>query len=150
MKRSPMAPRKTPMARTSIRPKAPIARAGLLRTAAVQREARTRKPMKKGRPQMTPIRRAARNQECTLQLVGVCNRDSSTVVLCHSNRLEDGKGMGFKAPDTAGCFGCSSCHDVLDGRAPRPPGMTVGALDARFDIAVGKTHEILRTRGLMP
>lgn len=149
MKRSPIA-RKTPMARTSTRPTAPAASAGVLRVDAVQRQARTRKPMKASRPKMTPIRRAARGQDCTVEILGVCNRDPSTVVLCHSNRLADGKGMGLKAPDTAGCFGCSSCHDVLDGRAPRPTGMTLAALNARFDSAVEKTHVILRTKGLMP
>jgi hypothetical protein len=105
--------------------------------------------LKSSRPKMTPIRRAARGQECTLQLHGVCNGDSSTVVLCHSNRLADGKGMGLKAPDTAACFGCSACHDVLDGRVPRPSWMTQYDVDATFDFAVRRTHEILRSKGLI-
>jgi hypothetical protein len=46
--------RKTPMARTPFKRKAPAAAAGVLRVDAVQREARTRKPKKsrglKGRP----------------------------------------------------------------------------------------------------
>ena len=108
------------------------------------------KRMKSRGPKMTPIRRAARGQECTLQLLGVCNGDSSTVVLCHSNRLADGKGMGLKAPDTAACFGCSACHDVLDGRVPRPSWMTKSDVDAAFDFAVLRTRETLRARGLMP
>jgi hypothetical protein len=105
--------------------------------------------MKSRGPKMTPIRKAARGQECTLQLLSVCNGDSSTVVLCHSNRLADGKGMGLKAPDTAACFGCSACHDVLDGRVPRPSWMTKYDVDATFDFAVRRTHEILRSKGLI-
>lgn len=54
MKRSPIATRKTPMARTPFKRKPPTAAASILRIDAVQREARTRKPMKsrglKGRP----------------------------------------------------------------------------------------------------
>jgi hypothetical protein len=148
MKRSPIA-RKTPMARTPFKRKLAVAGAGLLRVAAVQREARTRKPMKSRRRALTKIQKAARGPDSLVELASGCNRDPSTVVLCHDNRTESGKGMGLKAPDTAACFGCSSCHDVLDGRAPRPPGLTLAALYARFDAAVEKTHAILRTKGLI-
>jgi hypothetical protein len=148
MKRSPIA-RKTPIARTPFKRKPATAAAGVLRVAAVQREARTRKPMKSRRRALTKIQKAARGQDCMIDLASICNRDPATVVLCHDNRIESGKGMGLKAPDTAACFGCSSCHDVLDGRAPRPPGLTLASLYARFDAAVGKTHAILRTKGLI-
>lgn len=149
MRRSPLKTtkplaRKAPMSRTG---KAPSAGAGLLRVAAVQ--AKARKPMKSRGPKMTPIRRAARGQDCTLQILGVCNGESDTVVLCHSNSLADGKGMGLKAPDLAACFGCSDCHDVLDGRRPRPDSMTKEDIDATFDYAVQRTHAVLRTKGLI-
>jgi len=108
-----------------------------------------RATLKSKGPKMTPIRRAAAGQECTLALPGVCNFDPATVVLCHSNSLADGKGMGLKAPDTAACFGCSSCHDVLDGRRQRPIGMTALMLEGAFVRARAATHEILRTKGLM-
>jgi hypothetical protein len=148
--------RKTPMSRTGF--KAPAAGAGLLRVAAAQakaafprnRESKPTKRMKSSRPKMTPIRKSARGQECTLQILGVCNGDSSTVVLCHSNSLADGKGMGLKASDEKACFGCSACHDVLDGRAPRPVGMTKEDVEAAFNYAVERTHEMLRAMGLIP
>lgn len=108
-----------------------------------------RKAMKSTRPRMTPIRKAARDKDCTLMIAGVCNRDPATVVLCHSNSLADGKGMGLKAPDTAACFGCSACHDVLDGRRPLPAWMTRQVLLEVFDRARTITHEILKTEGLM-
>ena len=31
--------------------------------------------------------------------------------------------MGLKAVDLLGCYSCAACHDVVDGRAPRPEGM---------------------------
>ncbi len=109
---------------------------------------RSAKPMRKSRPKMTPIRRAARNQECTLRFP-VCNFDTSTTVLCHPNELAAGKGMGLKAPDTTAAFGCSACHDVLDGRAPRPEGFTYELMIAMFREAVAQTHRVLKRMGVM-
>ena len=79
-----------------------------------------RKGLRNRGPRMTPIRRSAKGEACTLMIPGVCTGDTTTTVLCHSNRLADGKGLGMKAPDTEACYGCSACHDVLDGRRPRP------------------------------
>jgi len=136
--------RKTPMARgTGFKPA--VAGAGLLRVAAVQL---ARKPMKKSRAKSTPARRAARGRDCTLMLLGVCNRDPATTVLCHSNRLADGKGMGLKAPDSAACFGCSDCHDVLDGRRPLPGWITRQQLEDAFDHAMVITQEQLKLEGI--
>ena len=136
--------RKTPMRRTGF--KAPAAGAGLLRVAAVQLKAR--KPMKKSRAKSTSARRAARGRDCTLMIPGVCNRDPATTVLCHSNRLADGKGMGLKAPDSAACFGCSDCHDVLDGRRPLPSWLTRELLEYMFDRARNATQEQLKQEGI--
>ena len=129
----------------------PLRRTPFKRKPLGQREPvlKSTSKLKSRGPKMTPIRRAARGQKCTLQLLGVCNGDRDTVVLCHSNSLAHGKGMGIKAPDTAACFGCSACHDVLDGRRPRPEGMTKADVDAAFDCGVEMTHEILRAEGVM-
>lgn len=54
-----------------------------------------------------------------MRLPGICNWDRTTVVLAHINRGGVG-GMGMKAPDVAGVFACSACHDVLDGRQKSP------------------------------
>lgn len=107
------------------------------------------KRMKSKGPRMTPIRKAARGQDCTLRLPGICNYDPATTVLCHSNELSDGKGMGYKAPDTEACFGCSACHDVLDGRTPRPAWMTRLHLLGAFEAGKAETHDVLRAKGLM-
>ena len=57
---------------------------------------------------------AARGQDCTLQIHPYCNGNPETVVGCHIN-CED-KGWSLKSPDWWLVDGCSSCHDVIDGR----------------------------------
>lgn len=101
------------------------------------------------RRKTSPIRQSARDQECTLQIPMVCNGRTDTTVLCHSNQLADGKGMGLKAPDERACYGCSACHDVLDGRRPRPAWLTYEELIELFERGVERTHAILKKRGLM-
>lgn len=114
-----------------------------------QAVAKLRKTLTTSRPKMTPIRRAARGQDCTLMIPFVCNRDPETTVLAHSNSLADGKGMGLKAPDTAAAFSCAACHDVLDGRRARPAGVTAEGLDRIFRAAIARTHIILAAMGLI-
>jgi hypothetical protein len=141
--------RSAPMKRTTpLQQKTPLKRTGFLRRAKEQVTKRVY-AFKSSRPKMTPIRRAARGQDCQLQILGACNGDPATTVLCHSNQLAHGKGMGLKAPDTEACFGCSSCHDVLDGRAQRPDGMSLDDLLNLFTYARERTHAILRAKGLM-
>lgn len=62
------------------------------------------------------LRDSARGQECTLRLPGICNFDPATTVLCHLPVMQ--RGIAIKSPDLASCFGCSSCHDAIDGRVP--------------------------------
>ena len=62
------------------------------------------------------MRKSAKGQQCTFQIPLVCNYDPDTVVLCH---LPDDSGtgkMGGKSDDWIAAFGCSDCHDVIDGR----------------------------------
>lgn len=58
---------------------------------------------------------AAKGQECTLEIPGVCQGGTETTVACHSPLLEDRQGT--KAPDFAIAFGCMACHDAIDRRA---------------------------------
>ena len=58
------------------------------------------------------IRKAANGESCT-----VCGRNDGTTVFCHLNESWAGKGMGQKADDIAGFFGCVDCHrdhDISD------------------------------------
>lgn len=60
------------------------------------------------------LRQSAKGQECTLNVVGVCNYDRDTTVLAHLRNPN--KGMGNKGDDWHAVFACSACHDALDNR----------------------------------
>ena len=57
------------------------------------------------------ITQAAKDEPCT-----VCGSNDGSTVFCHLNESWAGKGMGQKADDIAGFFGCEVCHDWYDGR----------------------------------
>lgn len=57
------------------------------------------------------ITKAANGEPCTL-----CSTNDGTTVFCHINESWAGKGIGQKADDCAGFFGCYMCHAVYDGR----------------------------------
>lgn len=71
--------------------------------------------LKDNRIRLPKIRESARRQSCTLRFDG-CSGGVDDVVWCHSPYTEDGSGKGLKADDIFGCYGCASCHDILDGR----------------------------------
>ncbi|CNE68443.1 82 prophage-derived uncharacterized protein ybcO [Yersinia rohdei] len=62
------------------------------------------------------LRDFARGQCCTLQIPGICNSNPETTVLCHLSSSTHG--MGYKSDDFWAVYGCSDCHDVIDGRVP--------------------------------
>lgn len=108
--------------------------------------AKLRQKLKSKAPKMTPIRASARGEECTLRFP-CCSFDPASTVWCHSNRAEDGKGMGIKARDEEGAYGCGKCHAWLDGgyagHMPR------SLVDVYFDIARAQSQKILQRKGLM-
>lgn len=133
--------RSGPLQRTTELKRTPLSRLGSIKAGALSH-------LKPSRPKTTPIRQSARDEECTLRLPG-CNLRTDTTVLAHSNRLSDGKGMGLKASDLNACYACMNCHDVLDGRAPRPANMTYEALQDAFTHAVAITRARLKAKGLI-
>ena len=50
----------------------------------------------------------------TLQIFPYCNNDTETTVLCHLNSSR--KGMALKSLDYFAVYGCSDCHNIIDGR----------------------------------
>ena len=62
----------------------------------------------------TLIRKSAKDEECTLNIAGVCNYNKGTVVLCHFP--SELAGIGTKSPDYCAGYGCSACHDAIDNR----------------------------------
>lgn len=63
---------------------------------------------------MSKLTKAAKGQECTIQIHPYCNMNPETVVFCHAP--SEFKGMGIKSPDWWGADGCSDCHDIVDRR----------------------------------
>lgn len=57
---------------------------------------------------------ACRGELCYLRISGVCIGGIQTIVPCHANWPEYGKGMGLKAKDIYTVPGCMSCHAWLD------------------------------------
>lgn len=80
----------------------------------------TRKPFKRRSPKKRPgyhepkYLAACRGERCYLSLPWICCADSATVVPCHANWPEYGKGMGIKAKDIFTVPGCWRCHAALD------------------------------------
>lgn len=88
----------------------------------MKRSAIKRKAPKKRQGHDKSMRDACRGQCCYLQVEGVCRsyEGDPTVVPCHANSLELGKGIGLKVPDMLTVPGCYACHNWLDqGKAPR-------------------------------
>lgn len=66
---------------------------------------------------MSKIRESAKGESCTIRS-SWCNEDRDTTVWCHApSGILFGRGMNHKSDDILGCYGCSSCHDVIDGRS---------------------------------
>ncbi|WP_116791440.1 nuclease domain-containing protein [Achromobacter dolens] len=91
--------RKTPMARGST----PLSRSTFKRRAPKKRAGHEPKYLA-----------ACRGEPCYLQIPGVCRGERDTVVPCHANWSDYGKGMGIKAPDIYTVPGCARCHFCLD------------------------------------
>ena len=96
--------------------------------------------------QKNKLRNEARNRNCQIRIPGICANNRETVVLCHlNNKRLFGVGMGQKVPDMFGAWGCSACHDAVDGRygAVVDPDST----GIMFYEAVFRTQNILRKEG---
>ena len=63
---------------------------------------------------MNKIRRSARGKMCTLQIYPHCNNEVETTVLCSLNTSRERDGS--QVIDYFAVYGCSDCHNVIDGR----------------------------------
>lgn len=93
------------------------------------------------------LRDSARDKECTMASPW-CNGDRSTVVWCHSNHSEHGKGMGVKAHDIFGFFGCSGCHAWYD-TASKQEGFSNDERRAAYHRAHDRSLLIVVTEGIL-
>ena len=95
------------------------------------------------------IMESARGEECTIRYPGICNGDRETTVFAHSNALGAGRGIGHKSVTLCGAYACQRCHDVFDGRVPKPAHWT------RDDVLLGfyqgheRTLARLKAKGLI-
>jgi hypothetical protein len=127
MKRTPMPPRKTPLKATTIR-------------------ASKRRP---ARPMMTPARKNAKGQPCTLRFPGCYpGPENEQVQLCHL-RMLGGGGTGLKPHDSEAVFGCTHCHDLLDGRRRLVPELAHEFTWERILRALIETWRLQREAGVL-
>lgn len=86
----------------------------------LQRSSFKRSTPKKRQGHDKTMRDACRGEPCYLAIPGICRGAIDSVVPCHANWAEYGKGMGIKAADRFTVPGCLACHHWLDqGSAPR-------------------------------
>ena len=76
-----------------------------------------RKTMKRSRAVMTPLRKSAHGEGCTIQKVGACLHDPKTVVLVHMRWLGD-CGGSLKPTDLQAVYACSGCNRWTDSPTP--------------------------------
>lgn len=91
----------------------------------------------------TKITKAAKGQQCTARIPGICNFNTETTVFAHLN----GGGMGMKQSDLHGAFCCSDCHYWLDSDYVRHT--TREERDLRHYEAMIITQKILLKNGLI-
>jgi hypothetical protein len=132
-----------PAARSPLRPVPGMFRMAVPVTADIGKAISHPKVRAPARKQAQPdIRGSARGEACTVRIEGVCNFNSETTVWSHGPFNDAGKGMGIKGLDLVGCYSCSACHDVVDGRAPRPTGVTKERV--MLDWFYGMTRSLVR------
>lgn len=99
---------------------------------------------------MSKITKSAKGEECQFRIPGVCNRNPETTVFCHE---PNGSGLGMKWPDTEGGYGCSACHDEIDGRTRYKRGSWViygkDEIKIMFYEGARRTRIILLEKGLI-
>lgn len=98
---------------------------------------------------MSKITLSARGEDCQVRLEGVCNFNPETVVWAHANSLASGKAKGKKSEDALGTYACSACHDVIDGRVPRPTFMTWETVQIAFHEGHQRSFLKLLQKGLV-
>lgn len=95
---------------------------------------------------MSKLTQAAQGQPCQIRVPAHCNQNTETVVACHY-RMAGMNGTGIKPPDFMIAFGCSSCHDVVDGRQKTE--YRWGELRLMHAEGVMRTQVLLNKMGLL-
>lgn len=124
----------------------PLTRKTPLRATTIKASGRR---MKSSKPKMTPARKNAKGQPCTLRFPG-CNPgpENERVQLCHL-RMFGGGGTGLKPHDSEAIFGCTHCHDLLDGRTRLIPELAHEFTWERILRALIETMRLQRAAGVL-
>lgn len=96
--------------KTALRSKAPIKARSPINSAS-PRKSPGKSKLKATAPKTSKIRNSAKGEPCLVRVPGVCNGNSTTVVLAHLN----GAGVGYKHQDHKAAYACSECHSWIDG-----------------------------------
>lgn len=103
------------MKRAELKRKTPMPRGSSTLARTVMKKHAPKKRAGHDKPMLT----ACRGAPCYLSVPGICRGQHDTVVPCHANWPEYGKGAGLKARDEFTVPGCMHCHAWLDqGAAP--------------------------------
>ncbi len=92
---------------------------------------------------MNKIRKSAKDEQCQVRIVGVCNGNPETTVFAHKG----GGGMGMKSNEIHGVYSCSACHDEYDGRTRKIKDRLAVEID--FYDGMVRTQLILIKKGLI-
>jgi len=84
------------------------------------------------------IMAAAKGQDCTLRLVGICNFNPETTVAAHVGRR---RGMACKSGDNMVVFACYDCHNAIESERALYADDKLRSLE--------ETQEILIDKGLL-
>ena len=91
------------------------------------------------------LRKFAQGKPCMIRLPG-CSGLNDETVLCHWR--DSSTGMGAKSPDIIGAWGCSRCHDAVDGRRVIQ-GMSAETVRKEFLLAIVRTQlELVRVSAI--
>ncbi len=90
--------------------------------------------------------KSARGQACTIRIPGYCRPapENETTVLCHLN----GAGCGIRHANIHSAYGCSKCHDIVDGRHPVRE-FSHAEIELMFLEAVIRTQIIMINEGIL-
>lgn len=91
---------------------------------------------------MSKLTKLAMGKPCMIRLPAICNFNPETTVLCHY-RLPGTCGTGIKPPDLLGAWGCSACHDEVDGRTHKLGSGAVSLVRYLFAEGVMRTQYAL-------
>lgn len=107
------------------------------------------KRVRSSRPKMTPARSNAKGRPCTLRFPGCFpGAENEQVQLCHL-RMLGGGGTGMKPHDSEAVFGCTHCHDLLDGRSRLVPELAHEFTWERVLRALIETLRLQREAGVL-